>query len=162
MYNMMVVYVKIIELYKSMNLKGEIGIVYIFEGKCLIIDLEEDKRVVYLDDILVNKFMFDVCFKGEYLEEILEIVNIILFKNNGSFIIYDGDLNVIKSVVSKIDFLGMNYYFSYFLKVYEGESKIYYNGIGEKGISIFVFKGIGVCVSNLEVEIIDWDWLIYL
>ncbi|WP_143317963.1 6-phospho-beta-galactosidase [Clostridium sp. HBUAS56017] len=161
MHNMMVAHAKVIELYKSMNLNGEIGIVHTLEGKVPITDSEEDKRAAYLDDTLANKFMLDACFKGEYAKETLETVNEILSKNNGKLAIYDGDMDVIKAAAKKIDFLGMNYYSSHFLKAYEGESKIHHNGTGEKGTSIFALKGIGARVNNPEVETTDWDWPIY-
>lgn len=161
MHNMMVAHSKALELYKSMNLNGEIGIVHTLEGKCPITDSEEDKRAAYLDDTLANKFMLDACFKGEYSEETLETVNTMLSKNNVSFKIYDGDLDVIKAASGKIDFLGMNYYSSHFLKAYEGESIIHHNGTGEKGTSIFAIKGMGERVGNPEVETTDWDWPIY-
>lgn len=79
----------------------------------------------------------------------------------GGLKIYDGDLEVLKKASSKIDFLGMNYYSSHFLKAYEGESRIHHNGTGEKGTSIFALKGIGERVNNPEVPTTDWDWPIY-
>lgn len=161
MHNMMVAHAKVIELYKSMNLNGEIGIVHTLEGKVPITDSEEDKRAANLDDTLANKFMLDACYKGEYSKETLETINNILSVNNGMLVVFDGDMDVIKSAAEKIDFLGMNYYSSHFLKAYDGESKIYHNGTGEKGTSVFALKGIGARVTNPEVETTDWDWPIY-
>jgi len=161
MHNMMVAHAKVVELYKSMNLKGEIGIVHTLEGKCPISDKPEDKRAAYLDDMLANRFMLDACFKGKYDAETLQTVDEILTANNGSFKAYDGDMEVIAAAAKHIDFLGMNYYSSHFLQAYDGESKIHHNGTGEKGTSIFALKGIGARVSNPTVETTDWDWPIY-
>lgn len=161
MHNMMVAHARVVELYKSMNLKGEIGIVHTLEGKYPITDSKEDKRAAYLDYMLSNKFMLDACFKGEYPEETKDTINEIMTKNGGELKVYEGDLEVLKKAASKIDFLGMNYYSSHFLKGYEGESRIHHNGTGEKGTSIFALKGIGERVNNPEVPTTDWDWPIY-
>lgn len=161
MHNMMVAHGKVVSLYKSMNLDGEIGIVHTLEGKYPISNSEEDKRAAYLDYTLSNKFMLDACFKGEYPKGTIDTVNEIMYKNGGKLKIYDGDLDILKSASEKIDFLGMNYYSSHFLKGYQGESKIHHNGTGEKGTSIFALKGIGQRVNNPEVPTTDWDWPIY-
>jgi len=161
MHNMMVAHARTVNLYKTMNLPGEIGIVHTLEGKYPISDKEEDKRAAYLDDIIANKFMLDACFKGEYAAETLDTVMEILGKNHGTFTIYDGDMDSIRDAASEIDFLGMNYYSSHFLQGYEGENKMHHNGTGEKGTSVFALKGIGARVSNPEVETTDWDWPIF-
>lgn len=161
MHNLMVAHAKAVNLYKSMNLKGEIGIVHTLEGKEPISDSAEDKRAAELDYTLSNKFMLDACFKGEYAKDTFETITEILDKNNGKLDIYDGDMEELKEASKKIDFLGMNYYSSHFLKAYDGESKIHHNGTGEKGTSIFALKGIGARVNNPEVETTDWDWPIY-
>ena len=44
MHNMMVAHAKVVELYKSMNLNGEIGIVHTLEGKCPISDSQKIKE----------------------------------------------------------------------------------------------------------------------
>lgn len=161
MHNMMVAHSKVVELYKSMNLKGEIGIVHTLEGKYPITESEEDKLAAKIDYTISNKFMLDACFKGKYDDDTLNIIKHILDKNNGELIIYEGDMDVIEKASKNIDFLGMNYYSSHFLKAYDGESNIYHNGTGEKGTSIFALKGIGERVNNPEVETTDWDWPIY-
>ncbi|MBP2630556.1 MAG: lacG [Firmicutes bacterium] len=161
MHNMMVAHAKAINIYKSMHLVGEIGIVHTLEGKCPISDKPEDKRAAYLDDTIANKFMLDACFKGEYAKNTLETIQEILEKNNGTFTISAGDMDEIKAAAKNIDFLGMNYYSSHFLQGYDGESKMHHNGTGEKGTSVFALHGIGARVSNPEVETTDWDWPIY-
>ncbi|WP_160673307.1 6-phospho-beta-galactosidase [Clostridium sp. C8-1-8] len=161
MHNMMVAHSKVLNLYKSMNLPGEIGIIHTLEGKYPITDSAEDKRAAELDYTISNKFMLDACFKGYYAEDTIETINEILTQNGGKLEIYDGDMEAFKEAAAQIDFLGMNYYSSHFLKAYDGESNIYHNGTGEKGTSIFALKGIGQRVNNPEVETTDWDWPIY-
>ncbi|CUH94993.1 6-phospho-beta-galactosidase [Propionispora sp. 2/2-37] len=161
MHNMMIAHARVLLLYKSMNLPGEIGIVHTLEGKCPISDKPEDQRAAYLDDMLANRFMLDACFKGGYEAETLATVQDILMQNRGSFTMENGDMQILREAAQKIDFLGMNYYSSHFLQAYEGESRIYHNGTGEKGTSVFGLKGIGARVGNPEVETTDWDWPIY-
>nr|WP_035571523.1 6-phospho-beta-galactosidase [Halonatronum saccharophilum] len=161
MHNMMVAHSKVVELYKSMNLDGEVGIIHILESKYPISDKKEDEKAAYLEDTIANRFMLDACLGGGYEEETLETIKGILSKNDGKLVIEDGDMEVIKSAAIKNDFLGINYYASHFLKGYEGESNIYHNGTGEKGTSIFALKGIGERVDNPDVPTTDWDWPIY-
>lgn len=161
MHNMMVAHSKVVNLYKSMNLDGEIGIIHILESKYPITQSEGDIKAAYLEDVVANKFMLDACMNGEYSKETLDVVNDIVAKNGGNLNFYDDDLEIIKSASNKNDFLGMNYYASHFLKEYHGENLIRHNGKGEKGTSIFALKGIGERVSNPEVETTDWDWPIY-
>lgn len=161
MHNLMTAHAKALNIYKSMNLPGEIGIVHTLEGKVAISDKPEDKRAEYLDDMISNRFMLDACFKGEYDAETMRTIKEILQQNNGDFTIYDGDMEAMKEAAGQIDFLGMNYYSSHFMQAYEGESRIHHNGTGEKGTSVFGLKGIGARVNNPEVETTDWDWPIY-
>lgn len=161
MHNMMVSHAKVVELYKSMNLGGEIGIIHILQGKYPITESEADKKAAYLDYIVANKFMLDACLSGEYEKDTMDTIKSVLEQNNGKLIICDGDLDVIKSASSKNDFLGVNYYASDFLAHYEGESDIHHNGTGAKGTSVFRLKGIGERVINPEVPTTDWDWPIY-
>jgi 6-phospho-beta-galactosidase len=161
MHNMMVAHAKTINLYKTMNLPGEIGIVHTLEGKCPISNKAEDKRAAYLDDTIANKFMLDACFKGKYGKDTWKTIHEILEKNHGTFTVYDGDMDIIRVAAKDIDFLGMNYYSSHFLQGYDGESKMHHNGTGEKGTSVFALQGIGARVSNPNIETTDWDWPIY-
>lgn len=161
MHNMMVAHSKVVELYKTMNLDGEIGVIHILEGKYAITQSEGDKKAAYLEDTIANTFMLDACLGGGYKEKTINTINEIVRKNGGEFKIYDGDLDIIKSASEKNDFLGINYYASHFLKEYKGESLINHNGNGEKGTSVFSIKGIGSRVSNPEIETTDWDWPIY-
>ncbi|MCR2044439.1 6-phospho-beta-galactosidase [Anaerosalibacter massiliensis] len=161
MHNMMVAHSKVVELYKSMDLKGEIGIVHILQSKYPISESEEDKRAAYLEDILANRFMLDACLGGGYQAETLKVVQDILKANNGSLEIEPNDMEIIKSAAGKNDFLGVNYYASDFLAHYDGETEIRHNGTGDKGTLVFRIKGIGERVINNDIPATDWDWPIY-
>ncbi|MFY9283100.1 MAG: family 1 glycosylhydrolase [Miniphocaeibacter sp.] len=157
MHNMMVAHSKVVNLYKSMKLSGEIGIVHILESKYPITDSKENKKASLYEDTLANRFMLDATFKGEYDKKTMDIVLEILEKHNGKLEINDLDMKEIKEASKKIDFLGINYYASHFLKAYDGESNIFHNGTGEKGTSIFALKGIGERVTNPEIPTTDWE-----
>lgn len=161
MHNMMIAHSKVVELYKSMKLDGEIGIIHILESKYPITESKEDKRAAYLKDTIANRFMLDACLQGEYSKKTIETIKEILDKNQGELNIYDGDLELLKSSAAKNDFLGINYYASHFLSHFHGESDIHHNGTGKKGTSVFKLKGIGKRVTNHEIPTTDWDWPIY-
>lgn len=161
MHNMMLAHSKVVNLYKSMNLKGEIGIVHILEYKYPISNTEEDKNAAILEHTLCNAFLLDATINGYYSKEIINNINIIL--DNNSNITFDNyeDMEAMKLAASNIDFIGVNYYASHFLKFYNGESYIFHNGAGKKGSSIYAIKNIGQRVVNSEVKTTDWDWPIY-
>ena len=161
MHNMMVAHSRVVELYKEMNLPGEIGVIHILESKYGITDKEEDQRAAYVEDTLNNTFMLDACLSGGYKKETMEVINELLEIYNGSLEIAEGDMELIQSASQKIDFLGINYYASHFLAHHDGECGIHHNGTGEKGTSVFCLKGIGKRVSNPNVPTTDWDWPIY-
>lgn len=160
-HNMMVAHARAINLYKSMNLPGQIGIVHTLEGKEAISDKPEDKHARDLDDAISNRFMLDACFKGGYDDETMALINEILEKNDGKLVTEPQDFEDFRKAAEQIDFLGMNYYSSHFCQAWDGESKIYSNSTGEKGTSVFALKGIGARVNNPEVPTTDWDWPIY-
>lgn len=160
-HNLMVAHARALNLYKSMNLPGEIGIVHTLEGKVPISDKPEDKHARDLDDAIANRFMLDACFHGGYDDATMALINEILAKNNGELKTEPSDFDDFAKAAQAIDFLGMNYYSSHFLQSYEGESRIYNNSTGDKGTSVFGLRGIGARVSNPEVPTTDWDWPIY-
>jgi 6-phospho-beta-galactosidase len=161
MHNMMLAHAKVVNLYKSMSLKGEIGIVHILESKYPISEKEEDVKAALLENTLANTFMLDATFNGEYSQSTMDIINCILSESNGSLVTKSDDFKEMKEASKKIDFLGINYYASHFLQSYSGESNIFHNGTGEKGSAVFALKGIGERVTNPKVRTTDWDWPIY-
>ena len=160
-HNLMVAHAKALNLYKSMNLPGRIGIVHTLEGKEAITDTPENNHARDLDDAISNRFMLDACYLGRYSETTMGFINEILQKNGGSLLTEEQDFAEFAKAAAQIDFLGMNYYSSHFLQAYEGESQVVNNSTGEKGTSVFCLKGIGARVSNPAVPTTDWDWPIY-
>ena len=161
LHNLMVAHARAVNLYKSMHLPGEIGIVHTLEGKVPISQKPEDIHARDLDDAISNRFMLDACFHGGYDEETMALIQEILTKNDGQLVTEAADFEAFKQAAAQIDFLGMNYYSSHFLQAYDGESRIYNNSTGEKGTSVFGLKGIGARVTNPAVPTTDWDWPIY-
>lgn len=160
-HNLMVAHARALNLYKSMNLPGEIGIVHTLEGKVPISDKIDDIHARDLDDAISNRFMLDACFLGYYSKETMVLINEILRENNGVLVTEPEDFADFAKAAKQIDFLGMNYYSSHFLQAWTGESKVFNNSTGEKGTSVFALKGIGARVCNPEVPTTDWDWPIY-
>ena len=160
-HNLMVAHAKAVNLYKSMALMGQIGIVHTLEGKEPITPTPENIHARDLDDAISNRFMMDACYKGEYTPEVMALINEILEKNGAQLETEPEDFVAMKSAAKKMDFLGMNYYSSHFLQAYDGESKVVNNSTGAKGTSVFCLQGIGARVSNPEVPTTDWDWPIY-
>lgn len=69
----MVVYVRVVKLFKDGGYKGEIGVVYVLLIKYLFDLLNfEDVCVVELEDIIYNKFILDVIYLGKYFCEMME------------------------------------------------------------------------------------------
>ena len=160
-HNLMVAHARALNLYKSMDLPGKIGIVHTLEGKEAISDSPADCHARDLDDAISNRFMLDACYLGKYSDTTMSLITEILQKNGGRLITEPEDFDAFARAAKQIDFLGMNYYSSHFLQAWDGDSQVVNNSTGEKGTSVFCLKGIGARVSNPEVPTTDWDWPIY-
>ncbi|MGX8852392.1 6-phospho-beta-galactosidase [Amedibacillus sp. YH-ame10] len=161
MHNMLYAHARVVNLYKGMNLPGEIGIIHILEPKIAISNTKENEKAALYEHTFCNRFMLDATIYGEYREDTLRIVKEVLACNHGEITIREEDLIEIKEASQNIDFLGVNYYQSHFMEAYSGESCIRHNGTGEKGSSFYAIKGTGKRVINPAVPTTDWDWLIY-
>ncbi|WP_367006810.1 6-phospho-beta-galactosidase [Streptococcus sp. ZY19097] len=162
MHNMMVAHARAVLEYKKMDLNGEIGIIHILEQRYPYNPEDErDRLAAKKDDTMSNRFLLDRTFLGELSPETDEIVASVLSQNNKTYTVYDGDLEELKAAAPLLDFLGINYYQSTFVEYYEGESAINLNGTGEKGTSLYAFKGIGEYKFDMDIPRTDWDWLIY-
>ncbi|MFR6671449.1 MULTISPECIES: 6-phospho-beta-galactosidase [Bacteria] len=161
MHNIMVAHARVVQKYKQSNYSGEIGIVHILESKYPITDNPEDKQSAFKEHMLANQFLLDATFNGFYSKETMEVINDILEKNDGALLTTKKEFEDLAFAAQNIDFIGINYYASHFLKSYKGESKIHHNGTGEKGSSIFALKGVGERVNNPDIPTTDWDWPIY-
>lgn len=162
MHNMMVAHAKAVLAYKEMKQAGEIGIIHILETRYPY--NSNDKADVFAakkDDIMSNRFLLDRTFLGELSTKTEKIVSEVLAQNGKSYTVYDGDIEALKEAAKLNDFLGINYYQSTFVQAYNGESIINLNGTGEKGTSIYAFKGIGEYKFDMDLPRTDWDWIIY-
>lgn len=161
MHNMMVAHARVVKIYKNGYPKGEIGIVHILESKYSLTTSKEDKEAAEREHVLANQFLLDGTFKGKYSEETIRVIHSILQKNGAELFITEKDPADLEEAAGLIDFLGVNYYASHFLKSYDGESKIQHNGTGKKGSSVFALSGIGERVTNPNIPTTDWDWPIF-
>ncbi len=161
MHNMMVAHARIVNIFKEMNIDGEIGIIHALETAYPYRDNDEDRNAAEVQDVFNNKFLLDATFKGKYTERTMELVNSILQTNGGKLVIEEGDMEEIASAVNKGTFLGINYYQSAFVKAYDGDTEIYHNSTGDKGTAVFRLKGIGEKMFDMDIPRTDWDWLIY-
>ncbi|WP_258003369.1 family 1 glycosylhydrolase, partial [Streptococcus pneumoniae] len=100
-------------------------------------------------------------FLGYYSEDTLFHLNQILEANNSSFIIEDGDLEIMKRAAALNTMFGMNYYRSEFIREYKGENRQEFNSTGIKGQSSFKLNALGEFVKKPGIPTTDWDWNIY-
>lgn len=103
-YNTILAHSKVVNLYQSMDLGGEIGVVLNLTPSYTEDDSDENKKAAYMADLIFNRSFLDPMVLGEFPSDlILEI------KRYGKLPEYTEDeLYQIKT--SKIDFLGVNYY----------------------------------------------------
>ncbi|MCO7127883.1 6-phospho-beta-galactosidase [Sporolactobacillus shoreicorticis] len=160
-HNELLAHARVVNLYKSLNLKGRIGLIHVLENVYPIVATPENQHAADLQYAFMNQFLLDGTFKGEYTPETMTLINELLDINNAKLEIQDGDLDELKKASTQNDFFGLNYYQSKFVKTYHGESENHFNGTGEKGTSSFKFKGVGETVKNPDVPTTDWDWNIY-
>lgn len=95
---------RVVELYRSMGLKGNIGITLNLTPTIPASDDPKDAEAAKRSDGFSNRWFLDPIFKGDYPEDMLQLYR---QKFGPLRFIKDGDLTVIRS---QIDFLGINYY----------------------------------------------------
>ncbi|GGE26007.1 6-phospho-beta-galactosidase [Streptococcus himalayensis] len=162
MHNMMVAHAKTVVEFKNKNLKGEIGIIHILEQRYAYDEQSVlDKKAAQTDDVIANRFLLDLTFLGYPTELTETTIDAVLQLNNFSYTVLEDDRDILKKAAALNDFLGVNYYQSTFVKYYDGENLIQLNGTGDKGTSIYAFKGIGEYKFDMDIPRTDWDWLIY-
>ncbi len=161
LHNMMCAHAKVVLLYRSLNLIGEIGIVHILESKYPIVDSEKNRIAVQNEDVLANQFLLEATFNGFYSKKTLNVINKILDAYDRTFVFDEHDIRDLSKAAKELDFLGLNYYASHFIKAYDGDNEINHNGTGKKNSSQYRLKGIGERVINKNIPSTDWDWPIY-
>jgi 6-phospho-beta-galactosidase len=115
-----------------------------------------------LKDVLENKFYLDGTLAGKYSKHTLALVKEIIDANGQQMIdIKPEDEKVLLKAAKQLDFVGVNYYFSKFMKEYHGDTEIIHNGTGEKGTDVNRMKGVGEEIHPKDLPATDWDWIIY-
>ncbi|QVI35249.1 6-phospho-beta-galactosidase [Lacticaseibacillus chiayiensis] len=161
-HNQMVAHARIVNLFKSMKIDGEIGIVHALQTVYPYSDTKEDQHAADLQDALDNRLYLDGTLAGEYAPQTLALVREILDANHQPmFHSTPEEMQTIKKAAQQLDFVGVNNYFSKWLRVYHGKSETIHNGTGAKGSSVSRLHGIGEEKKPESVETTDWDWPIY-
>lgn len=161
MHNQMVAHAKVVNLFKEKDYPGEIGIVHILESYYPAEDAVENLAAVNACNVLYNQFMLDAIYKGYYDDDTMFVINKVLEQNQGKLETKATELAALAKAAKQIDFLGLNYYQSHFVRPFLGESYIHHNGTGEKGTAVFQLKGVGERIYNPNIPKTDWDWVIY-
>lgn len=124
-HNAAVAHGKAVKAYREMGLKGKIGITLNMGFHYADTDSKEDKMAAELAHQSLVSWFADPVLKGSYPKELTEV-----YKSEGLF--PDVDLAELKLANQPIDFLGINYYSSNFVKHAES---------GAAGNFTFVDKG---------------------
>lgn len=103
-YNEVIASASAIEIFKSMNLNGKIGIILNLTPSYPASSRPEDKIAANYADLFFNRSFLDPSVKGEFPEELVSTIK----ELNILPITEEGDLELIKK--NTIDILGINYY----------------------------------------------------
>lgn len=161
-HNQNVAHARIVNAYKEMNLGGEIGVVHALQTVYPYSDSPEDKHAAALQDAFENRLYLDGTLAGKYDPETLALVKEILDANNQPmFKTTPEEMAALNKAAHQLDFVGVNNYFSKWIRAYNGESETVYNGTGAKGTSVSRLHGIGEEKKPDGIETTDWDWPIY-
>ncbi|MGM0125558.1 6-phospho-beta-galactosidase [Enterococcus sp. AZ194] len=153
---------RVVNQFREMNIPGEIGVVHAIQTVYPNSDKESDRLAAQRQDVLENKFLLDGTLKGSYDPELLEVVEAILKDNHQDMIrVTQEELDELAKAAEKVDFVGVNYYYSKFVESYDGPSEFIHNGTGTKGSSTRKLAGVGQEVLREELRTTDWDWPIY-
>ncbi len=102
-HHQMLAHAKAVQRYRSLNLKGRIGISLAIFPVYPKSNSEADKAAAGVDDGILNRWFLDPLLKGTYPEDILK-----LYAAKANLDIQDGDMDLIRQ--QRMDFLGVNYY----------------------------------------------------
>ncbi|MQS74870.1 6-phospho-beta-galactosidase [Lactobacillus halodurans] len=161
-HNQMVAHARIVNAYKKMNLGGQIGIVHALQTVYPYTDSAADKHAAALQDAFEIRLYLDGTLAGEYNPETLKLVKEIVDANNQPmFKSTPEEMDELSRAAHQLDFVGVNNYFSKWIKAYDGDSEMVHNGTGAKGTSVSRLHGIGEERKPDGIETTDWDWSIY-
>ena len=79
-HNELLAHAKAVNLYKSLNLDGRIGLIHVLQPIYPITETPENKHAAALYDAFINRFLLDGTFLGEYSDETMSLINEILIK----------------------------------------------------------------------------------
>ncbi len=102
-HHLLLAHARTIEVYRSLDQQGSIGITLSISPTYPEKDTDADKTAARIEDGLHNRWFLDPVLKGEYPEDILS-----LYSAHSDIGIQDGDMELMEQ--NHIDFLGVNYY----------------------------------------------------
>ena len=161
LHKLLVAHARTVNLYKSMNLPGEIGIAHRAEAVYPLAGFWKNERAAALDDAFTNRFLLDAVMAGGYSPKTLTDINDILARDNDSFAPAQAELATLREAAGRMDFLGINYYTSHFCEAWSGEDDIQHNASGLRGSSSYALHGVGRRLAKEDVPTTDWDWSIF-
>lgn len=156
-HNMLLAHALAVLEFHQLGIEGEIGCIHALKPGYPIDGQKENILAAKRYDVYNNKFLLDGTFLGYYSEDTLFHLNQILEANNSSFIIEDGDLEIMKRAAALNTMFGMNYYRSEFIREYKGENRQEFNSTGIKGQSSFKLNALGEFVKKPGIPTTDWD-----
>lgn len=159
-HNLNLAHARVVNAFKEMGIAGQIGVVHALQTVYPFDPAKDgDIHAAKLQDTLDNRVFLDGTLAGEYGTETLALMNEILAANQQAEItIEPSEMDELKQAAQQLDFVGVNYYFSKYMKEYHGISETVHNGTGQKGSSISRLQGIGESGVPDGIDMTDWDW----
>ena len=157
MHNILLTHSQVVNLYKELYPKGKIGIALRLEKTYPASPTPANIIAAQSENTLTNEFLLDAVLLGKYKSTTLKKIQDILAYSNAQFKPDTNDEIIMQSAAKKIDFLGINYYTSHFIKHYNGKNKIFKTKHGNTG---FALQGIGKSIFSESLPHTDWDWSI--
>lgn len=118
-HNAMVAHGKAVQLYRKTGQGGKIGVALDLVPKVPVSDKREDIEATDIANSTTQFFFYDAIIKGKYPETALRV-----FKEHGYM--PDIDLEELKVISEKCDFLGVNYYLTQGCRYKESENRFGY------------------------------------
>lgn len=159
-HNLNLAHARVVNAFRELNINGQIGVVHALQTVYPFDPTNKgDQHAAKLQDVLDNRLFLDGTLGGEYSQETLDLMNEILATNQQEQIkITASEIEELKKAADQLDFVGVNYYFSKYMKEYHGISETIHNGTGKKGSSISRLQGVGESGVPDGIEMTDWDW----
>lgn len=155
-YHMMLANAKAVELFRKLQLSGEIGIVHSYGPIYGIDDSAATRQAMRDGDNYYNNWILDTAILGEFPQDLVD--KLIESGINLDFV-HPEDKEVFKK--NTVDFIGLNYYARVMIAPYvEGETILTINNTGKsgKGSSKIIVKNWFEQIFDLpDAEYTDWD-----